>query len=591
MNIERTLEVEMLKNYYHIFPFLKEKKMKYILGILILIIVDGLQLITPQILKNFTNAVTTNSLGPDDLWIYPLLIIVVAAGIAIARYLWRILIIISSRELEFWLRNKLFDQMEKLSQSFFNRNKTGDLMAHATNDLNAIRMAFGPGIVMIVDAVFLTIMTVVIMMLNLNFKLTLLALLPMPIIAITVGFFGKVIQHRFKNVQESFSSLSVKVKNLFSGIRIIKSFSQEKKDLQDFDEYNFAYLKSNMNLIKLFGVMHPMITLISTCSLLIVLTYGTTLVIQEVITLGDFIAFIAYIEILTWPMMAIGFVVNVLQRGVASMKRINVLLESKSDIIDNNHAEFDNYDIKLNGLSFSYPQTTAKVLDGISLDIPYGSSLGILGRTGSGKTTLMNLLLRMYQVEPDMIAIGSKDILDYDHNQVRALFGVVPQDNFLFSSTIQENIAFTSRTIDEALVRETARTSQIEEEIMGLPNGFDTILGERGVNLSGGQKQRSSIARALYRHPKFLILDDSLSAVDTDTEERILSYLKEELANRTSIVISHRISTLRNLDKIIVLDEGKIIEYGTHQELINNGKLYHDIYQKQLIEQQLEEVK
>jgi ATP-binding cassette subfamily B protein len=581
----------MLKNYQHIFPFLKEKKVKYIFGILILIIVDGLQLITPQILKNFTNAVTTNSLGPNDLWIYPVLIIVVAAGIAIARYLWRMLIIVTSRELEFWLRNKLFDQMETLSQSFFNKNKTGDLMAHATNDLNAIRMAFGPGIVMMVDAVFLTIMTVVIMMLNLNFKLTLLALLPMPIITITVGFFGKVIQQRFKNVQESFSSLSEKVQESFSGIRIIKSFSQEKKDLTDFDEYNFAYLKSNMSLIKLFGVMHPMITLISTCSLLIILTYGTNLVINEIITLGDFVAFISYIEILTWPMMAIGFVVNVLQRGVASMKRINVLLESKSDIIDQDQCEFDHYDIKLRGLTFRYPETTVDVLDDISLDIPYGSSLGILGRTGSGKTTLMNLLLRMYQVDPGMITIGGRDILDYDHHQVRSLFGVVPQDNFLFSSTIQENIAFTSKTVDETLVRKTAKTSQIEKEIESLPDGFETILGERGVNLSGGQKQRSSIARALYRHPKILILDDSLSAVDTDTEERILTYLKEELTNRTSIVISHRISTLRNLDKIIVLDEGKIIEYGSHQELINNDKLYKDIYQKQLIEQQLEEVK
>ncbi len=580
----------MIHTYRHILDFLKEKKYKYLLGIIVLIIVDALQLITPQILKAFTNAIIGSTLNAENLWIYPTMILLVAIGIAASRYLWRILIITSSRELEFWLRNKLFKHIESLDQSFFNKNKTGDLMAHATNDLSAVKMAFGPGIVMVVDAIFLSIMTIIIMATNLNLKLTLLALLPMPVIAITVGFFGKIIQQRFKSVQESFSNLSEKVQESFSGIRVIKSFSQEKYDLDDFNTYNMANLKSNMKLVKLFGAMHPLITLISTISLLIILTYGSKLVINQTMTLGDFVAFISYIEILTWPMMAIGFVVNVLQRGMASMKRINVLLDSKSDIIDSDDENIENIDIEFRNLTFKYPDTNIDVLNNINLTIPTGSSLGILGRTGSGKTTIINLLTRLYQVEKNMIFIGNKDFLSYSTKDIRNLFGVVPQDNFLFSTSIESNIAFSNDTIDDKdKIQSTANISQIDTEIQSFPDGFETILGERGINLSGGQKQRVSIARALYKQPKILVLDDSLSAVDTDTEERILKHLKTELSSRTAIVISHRISTLKNLDAIAVLDEGKIIEYGSHEDLIKNDGLYYDIYKKQLIEEALQE--
>lgn len=580
----------MIHTYRHILDFLKEKKYKYLLGIIILIIVDGLQLITPQILKAFTNAITNSTLVKETLWIYPTMILIVATGIAISRYIWRILIITSARELEFWLRNKLFKHIESLDQSFFNKNKTGDLMAHATNDLNAVRMAFGPGIVMVVDAVFLSVMTIIIMATNLNLKLTLLALLPMPIITITVGIIGKIIQQRFKFVQESFSNLSEKVQESFSGIRVIKSFSQEKYDLEDFNSYNMANLKSNMRLVKLYGAMHPLITLISTISLLIILTYGSKLVINQTMTLGDFVAFISYIEILTWPMMAIGFVVNLLQRGIASMKRINVLLDSRSSIMDSAEETIENTDIEFRNLTFKYPGTNINILDSINLTIPSGTSIGILGRTGSGKTTMINLLTRFYQVEKNMIFIGNKDFLSYSTKEIRNLFGIVPQDNFLFSTSIESNIAFSNSIMaDQEKIKSTASISQIDEEIQSFPDGFETILGERGINLSGGQKQRVSIARALYKQPKILILDDSLSAVDTDTEERILQHLKTELASRTTIVISHRISTFKNLDAIAVLDEGKITEYGTHDELIKNRGLYYDIYKKQLIEKALQE--
>ncbi|MBN2260124.1 MAG: ABC transporter ATP-binding protein [Clostridiales bacterium] len=574
----------MLYTFRHILGFLKEKKSKYIYGIIVLIVVDALQLITPQIMRSFTNAITDSTLAANNLWVYPALILVVAVGIAISRYLWRILIMLTSRELEYWLRNKLFKHIESLSQNFFNKNKTGDLMAHATNDLNAIGAAFGIGIVMFVDAVFLTLMTIIIMAINLNFKLTLIALLPMPFIALSVGFFGKIIQSRFKSVQEFFSNMSEKVQESFSGIRVIKSFHQENKNLEDFNISNMSNLKSNMKLVKLYGAMHPLITLISTMSLLIILAYGSKLVIQGIMTLGDFVAFISYIEILTWPMMAIGFVVNVLQRGIASMKRINILLDSTSEIIDKNTENFDNIDIEFKNLFFSYPNTVNPVLKNINLKIPCGTSLGILGRTGSGKTTLVNLLTRLYQVDPGMIYIGNKDILSYSSEKTRNLFGVVPQDNFLFSSSIEENIAFSDQAIDKQRIIETSRISQIENEILNFPNGFQTLLGERGINLSGGQKQRISIARALYKNPKILVLDDSLSAVDTDTEERLLKYLNGELTSRTAIIISHRISTLKNLDAIAVIDDGEIIEYGNHLELLEIKGLYYSIYEKQLIE-------
>lgn len=580
----------MLNTFRHVLDFLKEKKYKYILGIIVLIIVDAIQLITPQILKHFTNSITSGTLTKEKIYIYPLLILLVALGMALARYLWRILIITTSRELEYWLRNKLFNHIKDLSQTFFHKNKTGDLMAHATNDLNSIRMAFGPGIIMIVDAVFLTILTITIMAINLNLKLTLLAISPMIFITIGVRIFGRIIQSKFKKVQESFSSLSEKVQESFSGIRVIKSFNQENLDLDDFNTYNFGYLKSNMSLIKIYGFMHPLITLIATISLLIILSYGSNLVINGIITLGDFVAFISYIEILIWPMMAIGFVINVFQRGIASMKRINTLLDSESEIFTLGSDKIDNIDIEIRNLDFKYENTNIDVLKNINLKIPQSSTLGILGRTGSGKTTLINLLMRTYQIGPNKIFIGGKDILNYSLLDVRDLFGIVPQDTFLFSTKIKNNIGFIEDIPKEDLIHKSSKISQVEKEIMSFPDGFDTMLGERGINLSGGQKQRISIARALYKDPKILILDDSLSSVDTNTEKRILDYLKSELSTKSAIIISHRISTLKTLDKICVLDNGEIIEYGTHSQLIKNGGFYYSIYKKQLLEQNLKEV-
>jgi len=580
----------MLNTFRHVLDFIKEKKYKYILGIIVLIIVDALQLITPQILKHFTNSISSGTLTKENIYIYPLLILLVALGMALSRYLWRILIITTSRELEYWLRNKLFNHIKDLSQTFFHKNKTGDLMAHATNDLNSIRMAFGPGIIMIVDAIFLTILTITIMAINLNLKLTLLAILPMIFITIGVRIFGRIIQSKFKKVQESFSKLSEKVQESFSGIRVIKSFNQERLDLDDFNTYNFKYLKSNMSLIKIYGFMHPLITLISTISLLIILAYGSNLVINGIITLGDFVAFISYIEILIWPMMAIGFVINVFQRGMASMERINTLLEAESEIFTLDSDKIDNIDIEIKNLNFKYENTNIDVLKNINLKLPQGSTLGVLGRTGSGKTTLINLLMRTYQVQPNKIFIGGKDILNYPIPDVRDLFGIIPQDTFLFSTKIKNNISFVDDVANEDLVLKSSKISQVDKEILAFPNGFDTMLGERGINLSGGQKQRISIARALYKDPKILILDDSLSSVDTDTEKRILDYLKSELSTKSAIIISHRISTLKMLDKICVLDDGKIMEYGTHSQLIKNGGFYYSIYKKQLLEQNLKEV-
>jgi len=551
------------------------------------VVVDALQLLTPQIVKSFTDSLLGEGFDPSGLWIYPVLVLLVALGVALSRYVWRILIILTSREMEYWLRNRLFTKLTTLSQTYYHHQKTGDLMAHATNDINAVRMAFGPGIIMAVDAVFLTIMTVVIMAVNLNLKLTLIALIPMPVITLVVLFFGKIIQHRFKEVQEAFSTLSDRVQESFTGIRVIKSFNQEEKDLAAFNEANFANLKSNMNLVRIYGFMHPFIGLISTISLLVILAFGGSLVIQGQLTLGEFVAFISYIQILTWPMMAIGFVVNVLQRGVTSIKRINTILDSESELFSRDEKVPENLDIEIRNLTFNYKDTPKPALKGLSVRIPEGGSLGILGPTGCGKTTFVSLLTRLFQVNPGEIFIGGHDILDYPIETVRDLIGVVPQDNFLFSTTIEENIAFSKGHADRDAVLVAAEKAQITDEIAGLPGGFATLLGEKGVNLSGGQKQRTAIARALYKDPRILILDDALSAVDTDTEERILNFFKDEMKGRTAIVVSHRISTLKTLDRIMVLDEGALVELGTHAELMALKGMYHRIYHKQLLEETL----
>jgi len=576
--------------FRHMKDFFSKYKWKYILGIFVLLFVDGLQLITPKILGYVTDAISTHKLSMKEIYFYAFLIILIAVFVAVFRYVWRMLIVGSSRELEFWLRNKLFAHLEKLSLNYFYHHKTGDLMAHATNDINAVRMAFGIGVVMMTDAIFLTSSTIIIMIVSIDTKFTLLALTPFPFVAFIVMFFGKLIQKRFKNVQEAFSNLTDKAQESFSGIRVIKSFVQEESEISNFAKSNDENLRANMHLVKIWGAMFPLVLFLSALSFVITLYYGGSLVIDKVITLGQLVSFIAYLELLTWPMMAIGYVINVLQRGIASITRLNEILDTEPEIKDNdNTLDIDDFEetIEFNNLSFTYPGAKVPALSDINIKLEKGKTLAVIGKTGSGKSTLANLLLRLYNVEDGSILIGGYDINRIPLSVLRRKIGYVPQDNFLFSCTIRENIAFADENLPFEKIEEAAKITSVYDDIMSFPEKFDTLLGERGVTLSGGQKQRVSIARAIVKNPGIMIFDDCLSAVDTKTEEKILGNLKEVTKDRTSIIIAHRISTVKHADEIIVLDEGRITERGTHDELVALGGYYSRIYHKQLLEEKI----
>lgn len=582
-----------MKTFWRLSEFLSKHKWQYIIGVLVLLIVDGLQLIPPRIIGIVTDGLTDGTITTNYILAYAGIVVLVAAFIAVLRYVWRMLVMGAARDLEFWLRNKFFSHLETLSPSFYNNKKTGDLMAHATNDIGALRMAFGPGIVMITDALFIPITTIIIMLFTTDIRLTLLALIPLPFIAVLMGIFGRVIQKRHKDVQAAFSDLTDKVQENMAGIRVVKSFVQEKYEIDKFLDSNNNYILKNMNLVKVFGFMFPFVSFIASLSFIIVLGYGGSLAIKGEISLGQFTSFIAYLGLLTWPMMAIGQVVNVLQRGTASMKRLNEIFDTKPDIVDGPEVQDITQEelkpsIQFNHLTFTYPGAAHPALSNINLKIEEGKTLAILGRTGSGKTTLVNLILRMYNTNKGQLAIGERDINTIPLKTLRESVGYVPQDNFLFSTTIRDNIAFSNINMDNERVEQATRFANVYDNIMEFPEKFDTILGERGVTLSGGQKQRVSIARAIAKDPKILILDDSLSAVDTKTEEKILEGLKQVMKNRTSIIIAHRISTLKEADEIIVLDEGRIVEQGTHEKLVAIGGLYNSIYQKQLLEEKLE---
>lgn len=574
----------------HIEEFLKAKKMRYIWGIIVLIFVDGLQLIVPKLLGFLTDSLKAHTLTMKQIYLYIFLIIAIAILVAVFRYIWRMLIMGTSRELEFWLRNKLFSHLEKLSLNYFHHTKTGDLMAHATNDINAVRMALGPGIVMFTDAVFLSISTIFIMIISVDRKLTLIALLPLPFMAFTVSFFGRLIQKRFRKVQESFSFLTDKAQESFSGVRVIKSFVQETKEVENFAQSNEDYLIKNMSLIKIWGMMFPMVIFMSALSFVITLYFGGILVIDNVISLGQFVSFISYLGMLTWPMMAIGYVINVLQRGMASMVRLNKIFDTMPEIYDGkNTLAIDSFEetIEFKNLTFTYPEATVSALSDIDLKLEKGKKLAIIGKTGSGKSTLANLILRLYNVDRGSIFIGGYDINDIPISLLKRDIGCVPQDNFLFSCTIRENIAFADENLSMERIEEAAKIAGVYDDIMGFPQKFETLLGERGVTLSGGQKQRISIARAIVKNPGILILDDCLSAVDTKTEEKILKNIKEVTKDMTTIIIAHRISTIKDADEIIVLDEGRIVERGNHEELVELGGYYNNIYQKQLLEEKI----
>ncbi|MFW5790543.1 MAG: ABC transporter ATP-binding protein [Bacillota bacterium] len=571
--------------------FLRYKK-RYLLGIIWLALVDILQLIIPQILRDFTDNLQAGLVGGPELIRYAGLIVLVAGGTALFRFLWRLYINGTARRLERNLRNDLYEHFQRLSPNYFQQQKTGDLMAHATNDINAIRRATGPGVVMLADAILLTIATISILIFTIDIRLTLIALIPLPFITLISLKFGQIIHKKFKKVQEAFSNLSDKAQENFSGIRVVKAFAREEKEIERFQVSNENNYKRNVDLVKSWGLFRPLVQFFSGMSFLIVIWLGGRMVIEEVISLGDFVAFISYLGMLTWPMMALGFVINHIQRGRASLDRLNSILDEEPDIYNYPDTNYKIDQLKgkidFNNLTFSYPDEEEPVLKDISFKIESGQTVAFIGRTGSGKSTIARLILRLFNSERESLFLDGHDINKIPLETIRENTAFVPQDNFLFSTTIGKNIAFHDPETDLELIKEAAREAAVYDNINEFPEGFDTILGERGVTLSGGQQQRVALARALIKRPDILILDDSLSAVDTRTEETILSNLEDIMAERTTILIAHRISTIKNADKIFVLDEGRIIEEGDHESLLDNHGLYYDLYQKQLLEEKLE---
>ncbi|WP_278280265.1 ABC transporter ATP-binding protein [Tindallia magadiensis] len=555
-----------------------------------MIMVDALQLAIPEILRRITDALQLGTLEKHQLLRYSLIILVIGLLMMLFRFLWRILIINSSRRMEYELRNEMFEQFLRLSTSYYNDKKTGDLMAHATNDIFAVRNAASGGIITFTDALFLNLAAITMMILTTNLKLTLIALIPMPVLAFAIYQFGVLINQRFKIVQEAFSELTESVQESFSGIRVIKSFSREEKEIHLFDQSNENLFNKNMNLAILFGTFSPTIQFISSISFFITLIYGTQLVMNHTITLGSFVAFNGYLASMVWSVPVIGFVINILQRGAASMSRINTLMEETPDIVEasdaidlrdvHGHIEFSN-------VTFYYTTDKVPVLENFTFHIDPGTTIGIMGPTGSGKSTIPTLLLRLYDPDDGEIKMDGIPIKDTSLKSLRDQIGYVEQNSFVFSTSIYENIAFGKEDHCKEDIERAAKLAGLHQDIVTFPEAYHTLIGERGVTLSGGQKQRLAIARALVKNPPILILDDSLSAVDTQTEERILEGIQSTIHSKTTIIIAHRISTLKYCDKILVLDNGKPSEYGSHEELIKRDGFYAYQYYQQMLEDEI----
>ncbi|MCD4690942.1 ABC transporter ATP-binding protein/permease [bacterium] len=561
-----------------------------ILGLASLLVVDGMQLVIPRIIKWAVDDLTSGTASASNLMRYGLIIAGLAAGIAIFRFTWRYFIIGTSRHIEEDIRDAIFRHLQTLSARYYAENRTGDLMARATNDLNAVRMASGIGIVAMTDAIVLGLATIG-FMLALNVKLTLLALIPMPIIALFTLRAGKMLHQRFERVQETFSDLTERVRESIAGIRVVKAYVQEDHELTRLSDVGQEYIGKNIRLVRVWGAFFPFIMLLSSMSAVIVIFVGGRQVMMGHISIGDLVAFTSYLGILTWPMMAMGWVVNVMQRGGASMGRINRILNAEAEIADAEDAiEIQNVrgEIEFSNVTFRYEQDLEPALADVSFLVPAGTSLGILGRTGSGKSTVCNLLLRIFETADGTVSLDGHDVRGLAIASLRGAFGYVPQDTFLFSDTIGENIRFANTGATEDAVLRAAEIAGIAEEISEFPKGMDTLVGERGVTLSGGQKQRIAIARAIVGDPAIIIFDDSLSSVDTATEESIREHMRDVLRDRTSVIVSHRISSIRESDQIIVLDEGRIVERGSHDELVAHGELYADIYRRQLLEDEME---
>lgn len=564
--------------------FILKYTWRYIIGMIFIVFSSLLTLVVPKILGIITDGLNTRNISDDELLRYIYLMIAVSLLIFSTKFVWRYLIIGNCRNVEVYLRDKLFKHLQTLSVDFFNTHKTGDLIAYAINDIQAIRMVFGGGIVQSVDAIIISSFSMFFMSSMINPRLTAIIFIPIPIAMVLVYIIRKYIRERFKKVQEAFATISDKVQENISGIRVIKAFSQETDEVNKFKIVSQARVVAQMNLTRVSGLLGPSINICFGLVMLIFIVYGSQLVINSDITIGDFVAFNSYIIIIMAPVINIAKIIEVWQKGTASYKRLDEIFIVKpgfENVACDDDSTCIKGDIEIRNLNFTYPRTNKRVLKNINVKINQGKTLGILGRSGSGKTTLANLLLRLYNVEDGRILIDSVDINKISSDILRDSIGYVPQDSFLFSTTIKGNIEFFKPIYSDDDIENAAKLSGVYENIVAFPNGFNTIVGERGTTLSGGQKQRISIARAIVKNASILILDDCLSAVDTETENKILKNFKELLEDRTGIIISHRVSTLKDADEIIYLDNGKIVERGSHDQLMELKGHYYKLYQSQ----------
>jgi ATP-binding cassette, subfamily B, multidrug efflux pump len=580
------------KSLRPLLPYLKRYRWGYVAGTLCVFLTNGIWILFPLVLGKAADDLH-GGVTRHKLLLYAGILLAIATTKGIFQFLTRWIVIGVSREIEFDLRNDLFQKLESLSYSYYQRNRTGDIMARATNDLSAVRNLLGPAIMYTANT-FVLMAGALAFMLSISPRLTLYTFLPLPAASILVQYFGRRIHDRFERIQAMFSDISARAQENFSGARLIRAYVQEDAEIRAFEKENQEYIRRSLKLVRLMGMLWPTLELIMGCAVVLVLWLGGREVLGGHISVGQFVSFSTYMMQLTWPVIALGYVINLFQRGTASLVRLNEIMQEQPEIKDAPGAQDPETDldiageIEFRGLNFSYEGK--QVLHDLNLRVPAGSSLAIVGPTGSGKTTLVSLIPRIYDAEPGTVLIDGKPIREYSIASLRKNIGFVPQETFLFSDRIRENIALGVGSATDQEIHNAADAANIAADIEGFPEGYDTMVGERGITLSGGQKQRTAIARALIRNPKILILDDALSSVDTHTEGKILNHLRDVMRGRTTIFISHRVSTVRNADRIAVLHGGRIVELGTHDELLALNGYYSDLYNKQLLEEELAEV-